>query len=133
VVNLQNNSNKKSGAFAQLQAAFEQVKAEVVSQINGEFGEILPDFAKFSQKQPNPTQQQQSHSLEQQPRSVEQRPVAVSRPVRTQQKVAPPNPKPSEMHSGCALVSNLNATSARDAIILSEIIGKPLAKRQTVR
>ena len=140
-MNLQNNGNRKRGAFAQLQDAFEQVKAEVAGQLNNEFGEMLPGFNKYAMTKHAPTRQQsassqrQTGTTRQQSRSLEQQPrPPAPHSVRPQQQQRSPsasqNLSITETHGRAhALVSNLNATSARDAIILSEIIGKPLSKR----
>ena len=151
-MDLQNN--RKRGAFAQLQDALEQIKTEVANQLGDEFGEILPDFNKYIKTKPGPAGQksgqsgakrqqprlleQQPETTRQQPRSLEQQPRAAAQPMRPQQRQrvavsAPEKPRLSPVHPGRSLVANLDATSARDAIILSEIIGKPLSKRPRSR
>jgi len=170
-----NNQEKKRGAFAQLQAVFEQAKAEFADQMNEEFGDVLPDFAKFIKPQTAPREQQsnqqtqmsntarqqpqptdrQSGASRQQPRPTE-RQVGTSRQQTRQARstglqttVRPnrqtistvsrptvsgsPRPNTPAVSPGRAVASNLNSTSARDAIILSEIIGKPISKRRTIR
>ena len=148
------NNNRKRGAFAQLQDAIEQIKTEVTSQLGDDFGEMIPDLNRYIKTKPVSTNKQ-SRSSEQKPRArrsrsseqqdgvtrsqsrspVQQpRPRPAQQPMRPQQQSSTPaKSNLTQTHRGHSLVSNLNATSARDAIILSEIIGKPLSKRPRTR
>jgi len=85
-----------------------------------------------SRQQSTPSQQQRRHSrrVEQQQQQTRAQQQRVAEQRRRQADAAAPAqiPQPGR-HPGRELVANMDSVSARNAIILSEIIGSPLSKR----